>query len=92
MPVARSTCDDLRYLGIRDFMATAKKTLLVRAYELPPTVDYEFFGGISSLVAAYEIYNDSTRFAELETRNPTAQTPFNLGSRVTAVRASSAGA
>lgn len=78
--------DNKLFLSLRDFAVKAQKQLLSRAYESPALVEYVFNGGIHSLVAAYEIYNDSSRFIELEQRNP-QYLPWSFGPRIVAVGA-----
>lgn len=70
--------DDDLYLSLSTFQATVLSTLSRYAYNLPPTIAYAFGGGISSLVAAYDIYGDAAQFENLETQNPN-NFPFALG-------------
>lgn len=83
---ARRTCQDDLYIELRKFETGAKTTLLKRAYGLPALVEYNFSKGVSSLMAAYEIYGDAKRFREIESFNP-SNMPFKLGPKVIAPRA-----
>lgn len=80
---ARTTCDNLMFLELRKFMTAAQAALLNRIYNLPALVTYNFGGAVHSLVAAYEIYNDAKRFADIEAQNPSAW-PFLVGPNVIA--------
>lgn len=82
---ARAICDHSLYLELRRFQTDAKTALLAKAYKLPALVEYNFAGGVHSLVASYEIFGDAKRFAEIEKRNPN-QWPFNIGPKVIAAR------
>lgn len=86
LTAARATCQDGLYIQLRAFESSAKTSLLKRAYGLPALVEYNFSRGVSSLMAAYEIYGDAKRFREIETFNP-SYTPFKLGPKVIAPRA-----
>lgn len=82
--VANATCNDPRlYLALRDFIITTGQQLLTRAYTLPALVQYTFIGGMHSLVAAYELFNDAKRFEEIETRNP-QYLPWAVGQQIVA--------
>lgn len=82
--IARSRCDDQLFVALRDFIATAQTALLDRVFGTPPIVEYDFSGGVFSVVAAHEIYGDATRFAEVEANNPD-HLPFLVGPLVRAV-------
>lgn len=84
--VVNTECADPRlYMALRDFTITIQATLLHRAYELPALVSYQFAGPTHPLVAAYEIYDDATRFRDLETRNP-QYLPWTFGPAIVASR------
>lgn len=85
LAAARATCDDDLYIKLREFQTNARSALLNRAYNLPAVVIYDFGGPVHSLVAAYEIFNDAKRFAEIESFNPGAW-PFLVGPQVIATR------
>lgn len=84
---ARAACDNETFLALRKFLGEAQAALLNRAYNLPPLISYEFPGGVSSLVASYEIYGDARRFAEIEKLNQRSM-PFLVGPGVIARSAS----
>lgn len=66
------------HIALVTFKASALQALLNYAYTLPPVLQYNFNGGVPSLVAAHEIYGDCTQFMALEQRNPNNY-PFALG-------------
>lgn len=70
MRAARNQCNDDVHLQIYNFLSDAKKALLDKAYSLSALVTYHFNKSVSSLEAAYDIFDDAKRFAEIETRNP----------------------
>jgi hypothetical protein len=76
--------DDI-YLALSTFEAIMIKTLSHYAYNLPPTISYKYPGGIASLVAAYDIYGDASKFEALETQNPFSF-PYCLGPVINAVQ------
>jgi prophage DNA circulation protein len=82
---ARLACDHALYLELRKFQTEAQTALLNKAYKLPALIEYNFSGGVHSLVAAHEIFGDAKRFAEIEKRNPNMW-PFSMGPRITATR------
>lgn len=85
--IANTECHDpAMYLAIRDFLVQVQTLLLQRAYDLPALVVYKFTGGTHSLKAAYEIYGDARRFADLESRNP-QYLPWAFGPEVVAAGA-----
>lgn len=85
--IANTECHDpALYLAIRDFLVQVQTILLQRAYDLPALVVYKFTGGTHSLKAAYEIYGDARRFADLESRNP-QYLPWAFGPEVVAAGA-----
>jgi prophage DNA circulation protein len=85
--IANTECHDpALYLAIRDFLVQVQTQLLQRAYDLPALVVYKFTGGTHSLKAAYEIYGDARRFADLESRNP-QYLPWAFGPEVVAAGA-----
>lgn len=85
--IANTECrDPAMYLAIRDFLVQVQTLLLQRAYDLPALVVYKFTGGTHSLKAAYEIYGDARRFADLESRNP-QYLPWAFGPEVVAAGA-----
>ncbi|MGL5735813.1 MAG: DNA circularization N-terminal domain-containing protein [Beijerinckiaceae bacterium] len=84
MKLARAACNDELSLELRSFLASAQSVLLNRAYNLPAVVQYDFHGPVSSLVAAWEIYGNAKRFADVEKYNR-SQLPHTLGPLVTAV-------
>lgn len=73
------------YLRVLDFLIEIQTRLLNRAYELPALVEYKFSGGVHFLVAAYEIFDDAKRFAEIESRNP-QYLPWAAGPTIVASR------
>lgn len=83
---ARVLCDNELFLELRRLETDVKTSLLTKAYRLPALIEYDFNGGVHSLVAAYEIYGDARRFSELEARNLPAW-PFNMGPKIIAARA-----
>lgn len=82
--IARNRCDDALHIALRDFTAAAQTSLLDRVFGTPPIVEFDFSGGVFSIVAAHEIYGDATRFAEIEANN-TDSLPFLVGPLVRAV-------
>lgn len=72
------------YIALAAFQASALKTLINAAYNLPPIISYNFRGGVPSLVAAHEIYGDCTQNVALELRNPFAF-PYALGPTIFAL-------
>lgn len=82
---ARATCEDDVYIELSNFATDAKKALLQKAYGLPALIEYNFHGGVPSLLAAYDIFNDAKRFKEIEDRNP-GQVPWHMGPSIIAVR------
>lgn len=82
---ARVLCDHALFLELRRLQTDIKTSLLTKAYRLPALIEYDFNGGVHSLVAAYEIYGDARRFSELEARNPLSW-PFNMGPKIIAAR------
>lgn len=85
MTRARSQCEDELYLALRDFLVEAQTALLTRAFTLPPVVQYKFYGGVSSLTAAHEIYGDAKQFGTIESYN-SLQFPWHVGPDITAPR------
>lgn len=85
LSAARMTCQDSLFIKLREFETQAKTQLLKRAYGLPALVTYNFSKGVSSLVAAYEIYGDAKRFHEIESFNP-GRWPYHLGPSIQAPR------
>lgn len=83
--IARATCQDNLFLKLGEFETQAKTQLLKRAYGLPALVTYNFSKGVSSLIAAYEIYGDAKRFREIESYN-VGYLPFHLGPTIQAPR------
>jgi prophage DNA circulation protein len=82
---AKIACDTDLYLELRKFETELKKQLLNRAYNLPSLVEYDFGGGVHSLVAAHAIFGDAKRFKEIEERNPLSW-PFAIGPKIIATR------
>lgn len=82
--IARDRCDDVLHVALRDFTVQAQTALLNRVFGTPAIVEYNFSGGVFSVVAAHEIYGDATRFAEIEANNP-SRLPFVIGPVVRAV-------
>lgn len=66
---ARERCANMLQLELQRFRIEFKKTLYALAYSLPPLIDFNFYGGVHSLVAAYSIFNDAKRHRELEQGN-----------------------
>lgn len=63
-------CDDPEmYLSIQDIKISIEYQLLQRAFASPALIEYTFPGSLPSLSAAYEIYGDAKRFAEIENGN-----------------------
>lgn len=85
LDAARATCEDGLYIELRKLQTDIKTQLLNRVYNLPALVVYNFGGGVHSLVAAYEIFNDAKRFREIERRNP-QYWPWAMGPEVIAPR------
>lgn len=86
LEIVNTECADPRlFMALRDFTISVQATLLHRAYELPALVSYQFPGPTHPLVAAYEIYDDATRFADLESRNP-QYLPWTFGPAIVASR------
>lgn len=83
--LARAACDNDLYLELRNFYTGVQTALLNRVYTLPALVIYNFRKPVHALVAAYEIYNDSKRSADIGNQNPSA-TPWGVGPRVVASR------
>lgn len=83
---ARLRCDDELHLALVDYITQAQTALLERIYGTPPVIEYDFAGGVSTLVAAHEIYRDARRAHEIEARNPSAF-PWALGPTVAALAA-----
>lgn len=85
LAASRSTCEDDVYIQLRKFETEAKVRLLQRAYGLPALIEYDFHGGVNSLMAAYDIFNDAKRFKEIEDRNP-GHFPWSIASPIIAAR------
>ena len=83
---ARLRCDDELHLALVEYITSAQTALLERIYGTPPIIEYDFAGGVSTLVAAHEIYRDARRAHEIEARNPSAF-PWALGPTVAALAA-----
>lgn len=81
--IARENCNSALQLQIQSFAVQASKNLLYQAYQIPPTVNYNFSSGVHALVAAYEIYGDAKRARDIMTKNYN-QLPFSMGPNVAA--------
>jgi prophage DNA circulation protein len=68
--IAINDCNSLLHKSLNDMLASLKPILLNRAYNLPALVSYDLKRGTHSLVAAWELFGDAKRFAEIESRNP----------------------
>ena len=82
----RLSCDAATYINMRQFRADTFNVLSHQAYNLPATVIYNFNQPVSSIVAAYRIYGDAKRFADIEAQNA-YRIPLTLGHFVTASKA-----
>lgn len=82
---ARARCDNVLYLGLREFYTAMQSTIFSRIFTLPTLVVYNYRGSTHALIAAYEIYNDAKRVTEIEQQNP-GSTPWLMGPRVVAAR------
>ena len=82
---ARLRCDNNLYLEMRNFYTSMQTALLNRVYALPALVIYNFRKPVHTLVAAYEIYNDAKRAADIANQNQ-GSTPWGVGPRVVAAR------
>lgn len=85
LDAAKLMCENDLFIELRKFESETKASLLYRAYKLPALVAYDFGGPVHSLVAAYEIYADATRFSAIEQHNPN-RFPFANGPIVIAAR------
>ena len=82
----RLSCEAATYINMRQFRADTFNILSHQAYYLPATVIYQFNKQVSSMVAAYRIYGDAKRFADIEAQNA-YRIPLTLGHFVTASKA-----
>lgn len=83
--IARESCDNRLFLSVSDFAVETKSALLNRAYTLPALVVYKFPGTLPSLVVAYEIWSDASRFPEIEAQNVVGL-PWQYGPEIIAAR------
>lgn len=83
--ILRDACQSKIYVKLARFYEDLRAQMLNRAYNSPALVQYQFPGSVHSLVAAYEIFGDATRFTEIEQRNPNGF-PWNVGPSVIAAR------
>lgn len=82
---ARARCDNVLYLGLREFYTAMQSTIFSRIFTLPTLVVYNYRGSTHALIAAYEIYSDAKRVTEIEQQNP-GSVPWLMGPRVVAAR------
>jgi hypothetical protein len=81
--VARAKCDNCLFMALQQFQIDARNTMLSRAYNSPAVIQYNLQRGISSLVAAHEIYGDAKKFGLIEAHNkPFA--PYAMSGQITA--------
>ena len=66
---ARTRCANMLFAELEKFRVEFKKNLYYLAYTLPPLIEFNFYHGVHSLVAAYSIFNDAKRHRELEMGN-----------------------
>lgn len=85
LEIAKARCNHKLFVKMARFVEDVKKQMLQRAYGSPPVVQYQFAGAVHSVVAAYAIYDDATRFADVEHRNPYSW-PWQVGPNVIAAR------
>jgi len=83
--IARERCNHKLHVKLARFLEDIKVQMLHRAYNSPAVVQYKFGSAVHSLVAAYAIYDDATRFTDIETRNPYGW-PWQIGPDVIAAR------
>lgn len=85
LDIAKELCDHKLYVKVARFFEEVKQQMLSRAYGSPPVIQYQFSSSVHSLVAAYAIYDDSSRFVDIEYKNPNGW-PWQVGPNVIAAR------
>ena len=85
LEILRDQCQSKMYVKLSRFYEDLRAQLLDRAYNSPALVQYQFPGTVHSIVAAYEIFGDASRFPEIEQRNPNGF-PWQVGPSVIAAR------
>lgn len=78
-----TNCDNQINVALSRFKADTQAALLTKAYKLPGLVTYGFGSAVHSLQAAYAIYDDATRFDDIELWNP-GKWPWAVGPNVVA--------
>jgi prophage DNA circulation protein len=81
--IALNMCDTRLHYQLSQYFEQVKTQLLHRAYNVPAVVEYTFPSTVNSLVAAYQIWSDGTRFREIEQRNPSGW-PWEVGPKIIA--------
>lgn len=79
----QDTCDNALHVALSRFKADTQSALLTKAYNLPGVVVYNFGGAVHSLQAAYAIYDDASRYDDIERWN-VKQWPWAIGPQITA--------
>lgn len=84
---ARAICDNLALDALYAAIDDVQKTALAKIYSVPAVVSFNFIHAVPSLVAAYEIWNDSKRRNEIERNNPNYW-PWQVGPHIVASKVS----
>lgn len=81
LALSKEQCNNCLTVALIDFRIQVESILLQRVYNLPPVFQFDYSGGVHSLVAAYEIHGDAKRVRDINQRNR-LQSPINMGPRV----------